>query len=120
MFTGPDPSDIVYPDKLIRVRVDRAVLRPEYLVLALGTSDARRQIESFGRTTAGNIGVNGSNVRSLEIVVPPLGEQRRIVAEVEALEIQVNQLRRLQSITAAAVDALLPAVLDRAFRGELV
>jgi hypothetical protein len=42
----------------------------------------------------------------------PLPEQRRIVAEVDAL-------KRLQAETAAELDALLPAILDRTSKGEL-
>lgn len=38
--------------------------------------------------------------------------KHRIVAESDAL-------KRLQAETAAELDALLPAILDRAFKGEL-
>jgi len=31
----------------------------------------------------------------------------------------VNALKRLQAQTAAALDALLPSILDKAFKGEL-
>jgi type I restriction enzyme S subunit len=53
------------------------------------------------------------------IPLPPLPEQRRNVAELDALQAEVDALKRLQAETAAELDALLPAVLDRAFRGEL-
>ena len=56
---------------------------------------------------------------STSVVVPPLPDQRRIVAELDALQAQVDSLKRLQAETAAALDALLPAILDRAFKGEL-
>ena len=46
-------------------------------------------------------------------------EQRRIVAELDALQAEVDVLKRLQAETAAELDALLPAILDRAFKGEL-
>jgi type I restriction enzyme S subunit len=46
-------------------------------------------------------------------------EQRRIVAELDALQSEVDALKRLQAETAAELDALLPAILDRAFKGEL-
>ena len=49
----------------------------------------------------------------------PIAEQRRIVAELDALEVQADKLKRLQSETAAELDALLSTVLDRAFKGEL-
>lgn len=35
------------------------------------------------------------------------------------LSSEANALKRLQAETAAELDALLPAVLDRAFRGEI-
>jgi type I restriction enzyme S subunit len=63
--------------------------------------------------------VNSSIVGSLPCRVPPLPEQRRIVAYLDDLQARVDALRALQAATAAELDALLPAVLDKAFRGEL-
>ena len=37
----------------------------------------------------------------------------------DALCGEVDALKRLQTETAAELDALLPAILDRAFKGEL-
>jgi type I restriction enzyme S subunit len=54
-----------------------------------------------------------------KITVPPLDEQRRIVTELDALHAEVDALKRLQAETSAELDALLPAILDRAFKGEL-
>jgi type I restriction enzyme S subunit len=45
--------------------------------------------------------------------------QRRIVAELDALQAEVDALKRLQVETAAELDALLPTLPDRAFKGEL-
>ncbi len=58
-------------------------------------------------------------IRDLTIPVPPLEEQRRIVADLDALQNEVNRLKSLQDETVAELDALLPAILDRAFKGEL-
>jgi type I restriction enzyme S subunit len=41
------------------------------------------------------------------------------VAELNALQAEVDALKRLQSGTSTELDALLPSILDRAFRGEL-
>jgi type I restriction enzyme S subunit len=57
--------------------------------------------------------------KQMDIPVPPLPEQRRIVAELDALQAEVDTLKRLQAETASELNALLPALLDRAFRGEL-
>jgi type I restriction enzyme S subunit len=42
----------------------------------------------------------------------------RIMAELDALQAELDAPKRLQTDTAAELDALLPAVLDRAFKGE--
>ena len=48
-----------------------------------------------------------------------LDEQRRIVAYLDGLQAKINALRELQLQTQEELDALLPSVLDRAFKGEL-
>jgi type I restriction enzyme S subunit len=58
----------------------------------------------------------------MDIPVPAtlvVQEQRRIVAELDALQAEVDELKRLQDKTAGELNALLPAILDRAFKGEL-
>jgi type I restriction enzyme S subunit len=67
----------------------------------------------------GKPGLNLTNIRALSLPLPPLPEQYRIVAELDALQAEVDALKRLQAETTAELDALLPAVLDRAFKGEL-
>jgi len=41
------------------------------------------------------------------------------VAELDALQAEVDRLKTLQADTATELDALLPAILDRAFKGDL-
>ena len=55
-------------------------------------------------------------IRQFPISVPPVPEQRRSVA---CLQAKVDQLKTLQAQTAAELDVLLPSILDRALRGEL-
>jgi len=57
--------------------------------------------------------------KKFDLILPTLPKQRRIVAELDAMQAEVDALKRLQAETAAELDALLPAVLDRAFKGEL-
>lgn len=119
IYKGENSERAIYPDKLIRLRADPGRIDPEFLVATLNSRTVRTQIEDLGRTTAGNIGVSGGDAKAFQIPLPPLPEQRRIVAELDALQAQVDALKRLQSETAAELDALLPAILDRAFKGEL-
>ena len=48
-----------------------------------------------------------------------LDEQRRIVAYLDGLQAKVNALREVQSASGEELSALMPSVLDRAFKGEL-
>jgi type I restriction enzyme S subunit len=49
----------------------------------------------------------------------PVSEQRRIVAELDAMQAEVSGLKQLQAETSAELDAMLPSILDKAFKGEL-
>ena len=69
--------------------------------------------------TAGQQRVPQSFLDQKLIPVPALPEQRRIVSELDALQAVVDVLKRLQAETAQELDALLPSILDRAFKGEL-
>ena len=76
--------------------------------------------ECMNRATGAHYpAVNDTSLRHIEIAVPPLPDQRRIVAELDALQAEVDRLKARQAETAAELDALLPAILDRAFKGEL-
>jgi type I restriction enzyme S subunit len=59
--------------------------------------------------------VQPAQLLSHELWIPPVSWQNRL-AEVQS---EVDALKRLQTETAAELDALVPAILDRAFKGEL-
>ena len=63
--------------------------------------------------------LNSAMIKNIEISIPPLDEQRRIVAYLDSVQARLASLRELQSATGEELDALLPSVLDRAFKGEL-
>ncbi len=58
-------------------------------------------------------------LQAINMPLPILDDQRRIVAYLDSLQAEVERLKRLQADCAAELDALLPSLLDRAFRGEL-
>ena len=58
-------------------------------------------------------------IRTLEIPVPPLAEQRSIALSLDELNAKADKLKKLQAKTATELDALMPSILDRAFTGEL-
>lgn len=63
--------------------------------------------------------INQTRIGQFQLVIPPLPDQRRIVAYLDGLQAKVDALKQLQVETAKELNAMLPSVLDRAFRGEL-
>lgn len=69
------------------------------------------------RTAIPNLSVG--RLREFIAPLPPLAEQRRIVAYLDQVQQQVSALRRAQVETDTELKRLEQAILERAFRGEL-
>ena len=109
----------VFPDLLICIPLQGTNVMPAFFVAFWNSPGTRQKIEEMAKTTSGIWKINQGHVASLEISLPPPPEQRRIVAYLDALQAEVDSLKALQAQSAAELDALLPSVLDRAFKGEL-
>lgn len=51
---------------------------------------------------------------------PPLSEQRQIMAHLDDIRRRADSLKKLQAETSTELDALMPSILDKAFRGEFL
>lgn len=85
LFEGSSKAPRIFPDKLIRFRVAPGKADPRFVLLAMNGPEGRRQIQALCSTTAGNIGLSANRLNDVTLPLPPLAEQRRIVARVEAL-----------------------------------
>lgn len=119
LYEGQTGQAQVYPDKLIRFRVDELRVCPRFVTYAMNCGRGRRLIEDLCATTAGNIGISAGRLQEVSLPLPPLSEQERIVEEIEHIEASLYGVGRTQEQTKREIEALLPAVLDRAFKGEL-
>jgi type I restriction enzyme S subunit len=111
---------VLYPDKLIRARVTAGSILPGYLEIFFATEIARRFIERRAKTTAGQYGIAGGELKQAPVSLPPLLEQHRIVAEVERRLSVVAALEASVSAALARARRLRQAVLKQAFEGRLV
>ncbi len=120
-IVGKTRSKLLLSDKTFRFvfRQDKEI-EPVFLDHVLKSPALRTQIEQQASGTSPTM-KNISKAKVLDLLVPdyPLDEQRRIVAYLDGLSERVNALRRLQEESQEELDALLPSVLDRAFKGEL-
>lgn len=112
--------DFAFYVSLALLRPIAEIILPEFLVHWLNAPNGRAQ--SRGQTlgkghSQGNL--NLKLLRGFLVPLPPLSKQRRIVAYLDGMQAKVDALRQLQAETTAELEALLHAVLDRAFKGEL-
>ena len=78
----------------------------------------RRDAEQHFKGTAGQQRVPVGFLRKKTITVPPVDEQRRLVEYLDGLQAKTDELKTLQAKTSAELDAMLPSILDRVFKGE--
>jgi type I restriction enzyme S subunit len=79
---GPLPRPTLHPDKLIRAVVDRSVADPFFVALAVSAGRGRKAIEERRKTTAGQVGIAGGELKQVRVPVPPLDEQVQIASRV--------------------------------------
>ncbi len=92
-IVGPEfaAAEYIYPDLLIRIRVNSSML-PEFFVWACNASATRAQVRAQARTAVGTFKVAGGDVRSLVLPLPPLDEQRVIVAHLDEQTAKIDRL----------------------------
>lgn len=118
MWSG-EIADCCHQNHLIRWRAGSRVL-PKFALCFLLSPEGRRQIESVASSTTGLHTLSVSKVGELRMPVPPLEEQTEIVRRVETLFAFADRLQTRLAQAETAVARLTPALLAKAFRGELV
>lgn len=107
-----------YQKALHRVRCHPEKTIPRFLLNHLfWAASEGHWLELKTQTTIPHL--TGVKLKAYPVFIPSIEEQHHIVAELDALQAEVDALKRHQADTAAELGALLPAILDRTFRGEL-
>jgi type I restriction enzyme, S subunit len=116
------PNDIesaIITKHVYRITVDQRRIIPVFLMHALrGDPQVREQIymQTRGQTRPG---INGQIVKGLVIAVPPVDEQREIIARVDALLSGADGLIIRINRATDHVERSSQSVLAKAFRGGL-
>lgn len=110
-YRGESGRVQVNPDKLIRFRINTEAHSPRYVCFAMNAAPTREVIEAMCATTAGNIGLSAGRLKTVEIPLPPITEQRQIVAKVEQLLNLVVQLETQLTDLRNTSEKLLNAVV---------
>lgn len=109
----------LFPDKLVQTRVSSNEISTSYLERALNSGRSRAFIETKIRTTAGQSGISGDDIRN--IPVPLCSKEEQIQINLE-LELKLSEVDRLMDVVESSLHhsfALRQSILQKAFSGQL-
>jgi type I restriction enzyme S subunit len=116
------PEPCIYPDLMMRIplRLDKVDLR--FAWYWLQSPPVREFISKNAKGTSPTMKkISQGTVMALPFpTAVPMDEQRKIVANLDTVQREVDRLRNLQSEISTELDALLPSVLSSAFSGGLI
>ncbi len=105
-------EDAVFASYIVRYAARYQIAHPKFTLAALSISRSEQQIERLVTRAISQANINPSAFyNDVEIALPPLPEQRRIVAALEAWEQSIDQTQRL--IAPSSGDLMHPHPLDR-------
>ena len=102
-------------DNALIVRHDPKIVQKNYLFFALQAIDLRQNDSSTAQPV-----ISGQKIYGLVVVLPHFDEQTEIVRRVETLFAFADRLEARLAQAQTAATRLTPALLAKAFRGELV
>lgn len=111
-------KDLLYPDKLIRARLTKDAL-PKYIEIFFSSPGARNAMMECVKTTSGQKGISGKDIKSQLVSLPSLKEQHEIVRRVEQLFAYADTIEKQVNNALTRVNNLTQSILAKAFRGEL-
>ena len=113
-------SGCLFNYHLMRLRPSSLALLPQYyLTYVRGSSEVDRYLTEINHGATRD-GINTSQLLSMPLALPPLSEQRRIVAEVERRLSVVQQAEATVEASLARAERLRQSILKQAFSGKLV
>jgi type I restriction enzyme S subunit len=109
----------IFPDTMIRLRLASIVRASQWVRTLWPSRLIRTQIEAKVKTTAGIYKIAQPQVGEITLPLPPLAEQRRIVASVERRLSVIEELGTTTSKELQRTRRLRQSILQQAFSGRL-
>jgi type I restriction enzyme S subunit len=109
----------IHQNHIFRVRLPADIVVPEFAAAYVGSLAGRGYFQAASKKTTNLASINQRQLRAFPLPVPSLSEQRRVLNELAVLTATVVRLKKLHLETEGELGAVLPALLDKAFKGEL-
>lgn len=111
-------GDCVYAGYLIRYRPNLSIVLPQFLFYCTHYQKYYDWVKK-NQKAAAQPNISAKLYNGYEIPLPPLEEQHRILATLDALSEKCRRLEQVAQQTIAECDALKQSILHQAFSGEL-
>lgn len=109
----------IHQNHIYRLRVNLSDYDPNFLSALIGSPYGKSYFQAAAKQTTNLATINQKQLKAFGVPRLSLDDQQSIVAYLDDLQAKVDSLKKLQNETSAELDALLPSVLDRAFKGKL-
>ncbi len=104
-------NNTLYASYLIRIRINKSICMPEYVVICSRGDVMRESLCDSVRTSAGNYNINIEGLGNAKLMLPPLCEQEEIVEYYRVMENCIENeernLNRLGQLKSALLSDLL-------------
>ncbi|HEX3128993.1 MAG TPA: restriction endonuclease subunit S [Thermoanaerobaculia bacterium] len=117
---GKEPEDVVFASYLVRLVCDAERMLSQFLCAWINSPWGRQWARTVRRDCVSQSNINSSKLRRMPVPTPPLAEQREIVRWMERLFHFADAVDVRVATAMARAGQLSQAVLDKAFRGDLV
>lgn len=97
-----------------------ALIDSSFMFLFLRSGFIQSKLRASAKKTTNIANLSGGSITGLEIPLPPLGEQKRIVAKIESTQERIKTIEQCVTKADELIGKYREALLQKAFRGELV
>ena len=127
-IVGPPMGKVsIVPDLHSEWNINQAIARfrcsdglyNKYLAYFLGYSDTVEKMKSKAKATAGQFNLTLEICRDIQIPVPSMEEQKKIVSDIETKLSQQQKIADTIELALQQAEAMRQSILKKAFEGEL-
>jgi len=121
IYLNEDNNFAIFPDLLIRVRVNSKFVNPKFVGFYLRSSSSREYFKSKAQGISGTMPkIDQEVIEKVQIPLPSISEQNRIVREIERDFSCADEIENSIQQSLKQAERLRQSILKKAFEGKLV